>query len=336
MTPIFRILADSLDVTAKIADRLVSLTVTDEAGWQSDTVEIVLDDRDAALAVPATGAELSVALGYEESGAVDKGLYRVDEVEMSGPDMQMRIRAKASDSRDKEALGRFKAPQSRSWHDTTVGDLVKSIASEHGFDPVVADALASIAIPHLDQSEESDINLLQRLAGDNGAVVKPAHGKLLFVPRGEARTASGKAMPSIALGPGDVDTWRVTLAERAKYRSVVAKWQDEGGADLVPEQVGEGDPVYTVRHTYRDAAQARRAAQAKLDAFQRGASTIDITMPGRPEIGAECSLRLSGFRPGVDGAWVITRAEHRIEDGGYTCSVSAEVPKTTASQTEEQ
>jgi uncharacterized protein len=336
MTPIFRILADSLDVTARIADRLVSLTVSDEAGWQSDTVEIVVDDRDALLAVPATGAELSVSLGYAETGALDMGLYRVDEVEMSGPERQMRIRGKASDSRDKEMLGRIKAPKSRSWHETTLGDLVKSIASEHGFDPVVGDALAGIAIPHVDQSEESDINLLQRLARDNGAIVKPANGKLLFVLRGEAKTASGKAMPNIALGPGDVDTWRVTLAERAKYRSVVARWQDQGSADLVPEQVGEGDPVYSIRHTYRDAAQARRAAEAKLDAFQRGAATLDITMPARPEVGAECTLYLAGFRPGVDGRWVITRAEHRIEDGGYTCSVSAEVPKTSETSEEGQ
>ncbi len=329
MTPIFRILADSMDVTAKIADRLVSLTVTDEAGWQSDAVEIVLDDRDALLAVPATGAELAVSLGYDETGALDMGLYRVDEVEMSGPDRQMRIRAKASDSRDKEALGRFKATKSWSWHDTTLGDLVKSIASEHGFDPVVADALAGIAIPHLDQSEESDINLLQRLARDNGAVAKPAHGKLLFVPRGEAKTATGKAMPSIALGPKDVETWRVTMAERAKYRAVIAEWHDQEAGVRVQERVGDGEPAQTLRHTYRDAAQARRAAQAKLDAFQRGAATLEISMPGRPEAGAECSLYLSGFRPGVDGRWVTTRVEHRIEDGGYTCSVSAEAPKTS-------
>ncbi|MBF0304201.1 MAG: phage late control D family protein [Alphaproteobacteria bacterium] len=326
MRPIFTVLADGRDVTAAIADRLVSLTVTDEAGWQSDTVDILLDDRDGALAVPATGAELTVSIGYAATGAMALGTYRVDEVEMSGPEMQMRIRAKASDSQDRAAPGKLKGTQSRSWHDTTIGAIVEGIAAEHGLEPVVGGELAGVTVPHLDQNEESDINLLLRLARDNGAVAKVANGKLLFAARGEAKTASGKAMPAIALAPGDVDTWRVTMAERGAAKTVVAQWQDESGAKLTAEKAGAGDPVHTIRHTYPSADQARRAASAKLDQYQRGKSTLELSLSGRPDLAAECALTLSGFRAGVDGAWVTTKVEHKLEDGGYTCSVSAEVP----------
>ena len=94
MTPDFRILADSQDITDRIRDRLLSLRVTDEAGIKSDTVEIKLDDRDALIAWPEHGAELEVLLGYQKSGLTRMGLYVVDEVEHGGPPNALTIRAK--------------------------------------------------------------------------------------------------------------------------------------------------------------------------------------------------------------------------------------------------
>ena len=42
MKPSFRILADQKNITDTIRDRLLSLRITDEAGNQSDTVELQL------------------------------------------------------------------------------------------------------------------------------------------------------------------------------------------------------------------------------------------------------------------------------------------------------
>ena len=61
MRPIFTILADQQNVTDTIRDRLLSLRITDEAGTQSDTVEIQLDDRDAKIQWPRHGAELDIS-----------------------------------------------------------------------------------------------------------------------------------------------------------------------------------------------------------------------------------------------------------------------------------
>lgn len=327
MRPIFRILADRADITALIADRLLSLTVTDEAGYVSDRVQIVLDDRDGAVVIPPAGAELAVSLGYIETGTVDMGLYRVDEVTLQGPDRQITIAAKAADSWERDAPGKIKGPKSRSWHDVTIGGLVARIAGEHGFVPAVAEAFAGIRIPHIDQTAESDIAFLRRLAEVNGALAKPAARHMLFVAPGEAHTATGQAMPRVVIAPGDVDTWRVTMAERAKYKAVIANWHDTASATLETVKVGEGEPVYTITHTYPDPDQAHRAATGRLDAYRRGASTLDLTMPGRADLGAETRLVMVGFGAGVDGEWVVTRAEHRMGDGGYACSVSAENPK---------
>ena len=105
---------------------------------------------------------------------------------------------------------------------------------------------------------------------------------------------------------------RVLIADDADFmRMVLRRILEDAGHEVVGEADNGRDAVSLFTMLHPDVA------------------TLDITMPARPEVGAECTLYMDGFRPGVDGRWVITRAEHRIEDGGYTCSVSAEVPKTS-------
>ncbi|MFM9587188.1 hypothetical protein, partial [Streptomyces caniscabiei] len=68
MRPQFRVFADDRDITSRIAERLIEMTITDEAGFQSDALTISVDDADGVLAVPRKGARLAVHLGYEETG----------------------------------------------------------------------------------------------------------------------------------------------------------------------------------------------------------------------------------------------------------------------------
>lgn len=67
MQPDFQLLADKQDITARLQGRLLSLHITDEAGFRSDTVEIQLDDRDANIEWPKHGAELDISLGYRST-----------------------------------------------------------------------------------------------------------------------------------------------------------------------------------------------------------------------------------------------------------------------------
>lgn len=321
MKPDFRILADLQDITARIRDRLLSLRITDEAGIQSDTVEILLDDRDGRIEWPAHGVELEVFLGDGRSGLSRMGLYVVDEVEHSGPPASLTIRGKAADMR-----AAIKAPRTRSWHDLSLGDLVATIATEHGLSPRVAESLAGIHVTHLDQTEESDLHLLTRLAREHGAVAKPVAGFLVFVPRGEAKAATGRDLPTIPITATDVSRHRMTQAERGKYQAVRAWWHDPNGADRVPVLVGDGKPVYTLRHPYPDAEAATRAATAKLESLRRGNATRSLTLIGNPALQAEGKIRLTGLRDPVDGKWLLQRVEHQFDGRGFVTRIEAETP----------
>ncbi|MCR2730891.1 contractile injection system protein, VgrG/Pvc8 family, partial [Salmonella enterica] len=63
--------------------------------------------------------------------------------------------------------------KSRSWDDVSLGDIVKTVASDNGLIPKVAGALANIAVGHLDQVNESDAALMTRLASRFNAISKP-------------------------------------------------------------------------------------------------------------------------------------------------------------------
>ena len=323
MTPEFRIKVDGRqDATEAIRNRLLSLTVTDEAGEQSDSVEIRVDDRDNAVLLPRHGSELTVSLGWKDGKFTPVGRYVVDETGLEGPPDTMVIRARGADMRQS-----LKARKTRSWEDVSLGGLVSQIASEHGLEGSVASSLRSIRIAHLDQTEESDLHLLTRLARDYDAIAKPAAGKLLLAPRGQAASASGKPMPTLDVVPGDASRWRVSLADRGEYRAVRARWRDAEAAGSVTEERGSGDPVYVLRRLYPTSAEAREAARAKLEALSRGTGRLSITLtPGRPEVAAEAALRLGDFRKGLDGRWICMRVTHKLDSSGYSTSVQAELP----------
>jgi len=345
IAPAFRIVANSEDVTAAIADRFVSLRITDQAGNQSDQLTLTLADHDpqAPLAMPATGAQLEVWLGYDTQ-ADKMGVFIVDEVTLKWPPNQVVVKAKAAPLAVSGGGGQagpgsqrpqLQGQKSRSWESgTLIGDMVRTIAGEHGLEPAVADSLAAVALPHVDQVDESDMQLLTRIAYRYDAIAKPGGGKLLFAPRGASQAVgassgsggSAPALPTVALRPEDVSSGQLTLSKRTRSGSVVARWRDVAAAATREITAGQGDPVKRLSEIFVDATSATAAARAELNRGARGEQTLKLTLPGRTDLMAEGRLALSGFRAGADGQWLITQVDHRVDSTGYQCTVQAETP----------
>lgn len=327
MKPEFRITADGTDITAAIRDRLVDLRITDEAGEDSDTVEMKLDDRDGVIELPRTGVELEVALGYGDDAYV-MGLYVVDEISVEFVPAQLRITARAANfSNSDTARNRrasLRAPRSRDWHQVTLGEMVRSIAVSHGYDPRIAPDLAAVALEHVDQVDESDLNLLMRLSREHDAIAKPAGGHLVVVSRADSKTADGRQLEQVVIYPHDISTGSLVLPQRSKYSSVIAHYHDATLAEQVEVKAGDGQPEYRLRREYAAADAALTAAQARLKAFQRGSVELSISMPGNPLIAAATPLELQGFRAGVNGSYRATRVEHVFDGSGLKTQIQAE------------
>lgn len=327
--PTFRLFANEADITGTLQSRLISLRYTDASGYESDVLEIVISDADpnAPVAEPPTGAEMVLFLGYD--GLAQKmGEFVCDEIEMSGWPGEMTIRARSAvfDKSKKGKTG-LQSQKSRSWpKDTKLGDMVSKIAKEHGLTPKVSESLKTIKLPHIAQTDESDLNFLVRVGRKYDGFVKPVGQYLIFAKRGESKSVSGEELPPVALTPSMVSRYRVVTSSRETAGMVVAYWHAVKNAKRHEVKVGEGEPVTRLKMYYPTQEMALAAARSELDRRKRKKTTVSIQLPGRPDLAAEAKLVLAGFRPGVDGEWIITRVEHSLGSSGYVCQVEAETP----------
>lgn len=321
-------------MTSVFLPRLSSIAITDTAGIQSDTCEILLSDhlRIAPIEIPPTGAEMEIALGYGTASQVVGG-YIVDEVEVSGPPGAMRITGYASAHGASDGgKSPLTAQKTRSWpKGTTISALVASIAGQAGFRTAVSAEAGKVELEHLDQIDESDLNLLTRVSREHGLIFKPGGGALVVCQPGESTNAGGQPLPVVALTPKAVTRWSMRIARRDAYASVVASYRDFAGATPVDVEVGappEGvagvTQVKRIRKIFATEGAARAAAEAEARRGQRGAKTLSVEMPGRADLMAEGGLSLAGFKAGVDGDWVATRVAHQMDASGWRCSVEAE------------
>jgi phage protein D len=352
MKHVFEITADDIRITKLIGDRFSSLTYTDEEGFTSDTLEISLDNRDLKIKPPEKGVELRLSLGYQETGVRPMGLFIVDEYERSGVPHTITVTAKSAyggDGKTKSATvsgitTKLKEQKSRSWDGQTLETIVKQIAADCGLEPRIDPKLASEVIAHIDQTDESNAHFLQRLARERDAIFKPAGGFLLFVPRSQAKTASGQVMPVVYLTleapmptaekpnwaklSGNEDSYRITVAEREDYRSVAAYYHDVSAAERKEVKVGDGEPVRKLRGNFSTPAEAAQAAAAELRRIGRGKSAPTFNCEGNPLLSAEGRLIADDtMGSDLEGEWVITRAVHTLDERGYMTSVECELPE---------
>jgi len=309
------------DLTQTLSERLISLTITDCKGIESDELTIDLDDPDGNLALPPTKALLSVSLGWAGQGLVDKGLFRVDEVDYSWFPRRLTLRAKGAPV--SQTLGTKKE---RSWHGKTLGVIALTIAKEHGLKPMISDMLKDLVIDHIDQTNESDINFLTRIAKLNDAICTVKSERLLLTPTNACTSVSGKAIPEQTIVLSDQDTGHYHSDDRSRYTGVRTYWHDPGASRRKSVLAGTDSQVKSLRQTFPSKADAERAAKAEFKRIKRGSATLTLALDkGRPTLMPETPFRVRGIKSEVDAErWVVMKVTHNLNDSGYTCGIEAE------------
>ncbi|MEZ2744293.1 phage late control D family protein [Halopseudomonas bauzanensis] len=319
--PIYRLVVNGQDITPKIEKRLLSLSLTDNRGLEADQLDFSLEDHDGQLAIPPRRAAVQLWLGWQDTGLVYKGSYIVDEVEHSGAPDIISIRASSADLR--AGLTR---KRERSWHSVTLADIIYTVASAYSLKPVIDQVLGKIPVPHLDQADESDANLLTRLAGDHDAISSVKAGHLLLMPVGASKTASGIDLPHITLTRRDGDGHRWMEADRDAYTGVRAHYYNDNSAERLDAIIGNDDNIKTLRHVYTDQQSALQAARAEWQRLQRGAATLSYTLAlGRPDLMPEMTYSLTGIKQEItDTVWLAKTVTHSLSDSGYITSLELE------------
>ncbi|WP_113398010.1 phage baseplate assembly protein V [Escherichia coli] len=239
----------------------------------------------------------------------------------------------------------------KSWHKTTVGEVVKEIAARHKLKMALGKDLSDKPVEHIDQTNESDGSFLMRLARQYGAIASVKNGNLLFIRQGQGKSATGKPLPVITITRKDGDSHRFTLADRGAYTGVIASWlhtrepakkesttvkrkrrtkkqKKEPEAKQGDYLVGTDENVLVLNRTYANRSNAERAAKMQWERLQRGVASFSLQLAeGRADLYTEMPVKVSGFKQPIDDAeWTITTLTHTVSpDNGFTTSLELEV-----------
>lgn len=356
LRPVWRVTVKGQDVSSRIAPRLVSLTITDNQGGQSDEVEIVVSDHDGALTLPETGDPITVAIGWQASadtwgnpgtsgqdrngppppmpplGLIDKGAYTITAVEYSGAPDTITIRAHAAN-----LIDTLRDVKDRSWHKTTVGVIVRSIAAQNSLKVSIDKEIETRKIAHADQAQESDVSFLRRLGQQMDCLCSVKNDTLLFSQARKAQTPSGKPLPPITITRSSGDQHRWARADRDAYSGVKAFYNNVKRGTRSSVVAGISGRAKTLRQTFASQQDALAAARAEWLRIQRGIYSFDITLAyGRADLMPQRPVIVRGYKPQIDDtAWIVTSVRHSLSSSGYTSQITLETQQAEGVEGEE-
>ena len=357
LTPAAELTIDGRRFGTQAMSRIISISLTDKRGFEADELTIELDDHDGSLAIPKTGSKITLKLGYQETGLVEKGEYLVSEFTASGSPDILSITARAAD------LAEALAEQvEKSWHKQTLYQIIETIAKKHKYEYIISKDYQNTKIEHIDQTNESDASFMSRLAEQYDALATIKNGKLLFIPAGESQTASGQPILPTTITRASGDSHSFTYSSSNSYQAVRAYYTDKKTGQKKEVIVNkdnaypnkkttqqtktvkgktfkakkkendnqkvntEGQKIKTLRHLYATESGAWSGARGAFKKIQRGVAEFSITLAvGRPDLYPETPAVVKGFKPEIDAeAWLITEVSHKIDSGGYTAGIQFE------------
>ena len=320
--PTYRLVVAGKDITPAVDARLISLTLTEGRENTADQLDLELDDSDGQLALPSKEAEIELQLGWQGQPLIDKGTFVVDEVEHTGAPDKVTIRARAAD-----LGGEIRKRAEKSWHSTTLGAILAEVAKRNSLSHKVDAKLAAIKVEHVDQTNESDMHFLTRLARKYDAVATVKKKHLLFMPINGTTTSKGESLPTIHITRASGDQHRWSSSTREAFDGVRAWWSDRVNGKR--KEVIAGDKtrnVKTLKETYASEQDALTAARAERQRLERGMATFELTLAlGRPELMPQSPVRVTGFKEEIDGqGWLVKEVCHTLSDGGLGSKVQME------------
>lgn len=316
--PFITVLVGGNPVSATFYDRLSTATITDNAGQDADTLELVFDDSGNELVMPEKGAKLNVSFGYRDYGSSMMGDFVVEKsgIALDQGGEVMSISAHSTDLR-----ADVKEQDFEHFEDTTIGTIVGQLAKRHGYDTKVSPELAARPVTYIARTGQSAMDFLTRLADRNQALFSIKANKFLFLSRG--------GLPPITITKSMCESASFEVEPRARFGKVEASWFDrsKGKAESVTHETGLDGAVRRLRTVFASKAEAEAAAASEGDRLGRATGTGSLSLFGMPEIMADAPLILEGFRAEANGEWRAGTVTHTYASDSYKTSVELEAPE---------
>ncbi len=305
-------------VTTDMIGSKGSVSYTDPAEGEADSIDIELNDRDARWAgdwLPRPGDRLTAQIqvfDWDAEGddrSFDCGSFVLDDFSFSGWPRTGTISAVSV-----PADTAFRATQrTKTWEKATLQAIGSEIASRAGVDLVWDVEGGEFPIQTVEQTEQTDCAFYNQHCGEYGLCLKVYAEKLVVYDR-EAYKAKEAAA---ALRKEDIQSWSWHTSLEGSYTGGEYTYTDPATEEEIKETVGSGPRILKKSGKADSAADARRKITALVHSANHSATTLSLTIPGRPGLVATQCITVEGMGEAIDGKYYIDKATSRI-GGGYT------------------
>jgi phage protein D len=309
------------NVSRSILGSLISLSYTDSCEDASDTLSINLEDKarkwidawmpnDKDIITAKIITKNWITAG--DSKTFSCGDFVVDEFTANGEPITLDIGGISGPVGDSfRETSRHKV-----WKKTTVKAIASAIAKRYGM-KLSYDAI-SISIASVEQ-QDNDSSFLASLCETYGLTMKVYKAKLVLFGR-ERYKAKG-TVRTIDV-PTMCESWSYAKASSRKYTGGTIIYKIGKSSKKHRLTIGTKSNLLKLDDTASSLADARHRIKAAVNKENHSLETLDLTLMGDMKLVGGATVKITGLGKKINGKYYINSAEHRVDSGGYSVSIS--------------
>ena len=306
---------EHVNITDAIEGSVKTLTYTDVASGESDSLSLSLQDRERKWMgswAPQKGDHISASATFHDwDGEGDRwkiycGSFEVDDISMDGPPPACTIGAVSIP----RSTAFNEEERTKNWEEITVKEIAEEIASRAGISLFYeAD---EIPVTSIEQDKQTDCKFLYSVCEKYGLAMKVFAEKIVIFDE----AAYEAAEPVTELKYEDFAAgYRYKSKLEGTYTGAKIAYSDPGTGEDHIVTVGGGARIKEINEVADSAADAQKKAVAALNNANKSDTTFSGTIKARRELIASSCIILSGF--GVqDGTYYLDKVVTKISGSG--------------------
>lgn len=285
--------------------------------------------EDAASSAASAGLTIGAVItrqnwnGDGKDDVLNCGTFELDNIKAGGP--QSAVTIKATSLPYNAQIRQTK--KTRAWESYTLSGIAEELATANGM-ALMFLSTADPLYPRVEQSGESDIELLSRLCHDIGISLKATNNILVLFDQAEYE--SKPAVRTIRRGDGSYIKYDLSIGTaNKKYQSCRVSYvspTNGKGIEGIAYIEGYNPEAKTnqqleVTAKVANVAEAKSLAEKRLRLYNKYQRMVTFTMPGDPSLVAGVTFEVADWGA-LNGKYIIKTAVHSISGSGYTTKIT--------------
>lgn len=303
-----------------LSDYIEDFEYVDVATGESDTISVTFANVDMRWMngwMPRKGDKLIAKIILRSWLTLNKktqftcGKFTLDDITFSGPTLTCQIGGTSVPETNS-----FRSTlRNKTWKKITIKTLASGIAKRYHMSLHYEAKI--IKIKKVEQSNESDCSLLNKVCEDYGLGIKVYAGKIIIYDK--ITYESKKAVTT--LYAKDLISWSYNSTLVGTYTGAIIKYNPPGKKKKkISYKVGSGKRILKINETIDNIADAELKARAKIHKENEKAITMAVTIMANNKINATDNIYIKGLKR-LDGKYFVDQVTHNISNSGYTMSL---------------